>query len=405
MSLLSQIGFGIPRIFFSPDDGTSGGNSLANICTTDNDIQIVSASPKSITPLTVHEVKSLVHPITTLKDRIGAERHDAMKPVASIQYLLIEFEKELLKMLSKQPGIFELISNLPYDELIGFSNATKKLCSLAEDAEMAVLADPTQYDLKRDDINYFIDKQLLGIINTSPRDPELGSIKSISDTISFISDKLDALPQDNKHVQLCKNFCRDIQDHLSLTSRFLNTVKKFDTGYIGEPRVVDVNSSIREALFFFANDNVAAYLKFESIQDFDSRTKDQQLQISIDPDLLCKVWLNMASNSAEACQRSHMNNVPFIILAEPIADTKYIQIKISDKGPGINPEEICDPNMILLRGVSTKATKENQGLGMDIINQIVVSAGGTINVESNYGTSNSGTTITIRFPRSIINTA
>ena len=386
---------GLPRIFYYPDDGTHSGVSSGN--TSSTPVPAKTILPILTSPTTPQEVALSSHPITTLKNRIGAERHDAMKPVISIQFLSIQLKKELCKLLETERGVLELIFNLPDDEIAQFSDATEKLCRLAEQAETIVLNDPTQYESQRKAINNFIDTQLLGIINNSTGFAEPGSIKSISSYMSFISEGLNAFSQTDQ-VQLCTNFCTDILDHLSLTSRFLNTIKKFDSGYIGEPKIVDINSSIRDALLYFANDKVNAYLKLDPLEDFDLRTKEQQLQVLIDPDLLCKVWLNLGTNSAEACIQNGQQGVPFVIIACSSSDKRYTEIKVIDKGPGINPQEIADPSMILLRGVSTKATKENEGLGMDIINQIIVSAGGTIQVESEFGTENSGTTITIRLP-------
>jgi len=95
---------------------------------------------------------------------------------------------------------------------------------------------------------------------------------------------------------------------------------------------------------------------------------------------------------------SHLTGVPFTIKTSLCPDGNFIEVKAIDKGPGIDPAKVSYPNKILERGFSTKSGKENQGLGMDIIKQIIEEAGGSINVDSEFDTDNSGTTITIKLP-------
>ena len=111
-------------------------------------------------------------------------------------------------------------------------------------------------------------------------------------------------------------------------------------------------------------------------------------EVSIDPDRMKQVFLNLYLNAIEAMQNGGTLSVE--LRRNEVANN--IEIRISDTGKGIKEADlphVFDPYF------TTKSS--GTGLGLAIVHKIIESHGGTVRVKSRHGT---GTTVTIILPSS-----
>ena len=109
----------------------------------------------------------------------------------------------------------------------------------------------------------------------------------------------------------------------------------------------------------------------------------------LDTDRFSEVLINLLDNAVDAC-----SNGDRIFISTELngLETKQIQLRISDTGPGIPPDQI---DRVFDPFFSTKAVGEGTGLGLAISRQIVEEHGGQIDLEQ---TSELGTTFKISLP-------
>jgi two-component system sensor histidine kinase HydH len=109
-------------------------------------------------------------------------------------------------------------------------------------------------------------------------------------------------------------------------------------------------------------------------------------EVSIDPDRMNQVFLNLYLNGIEAMEEGGTLSVGLY----PDDGGKQMKISVSDTGAGINKEDlvhIFDPYF------TTK--QSGTGLGLAIVHKIIESHKGEVKVESEPG---KGTTVTIILP-------
>jgi two-component system sensor histidine kinase HydH len=109
-------------------------------------------------------------------------------------------------------------------------------------------------------------------------------------------------------------------------------------------------------------------------------------EVSIDPDRMNQVLLNLYLNGIEAMEDGGTLSVEL----NPDEDRKQIRIVVSDTGIGINKEDLIhvfDPYF------TTK--QSGTGLGLAIVHKIIESHNGEMKVESD---PEKGTTVTIILP-------
>jgi signal transduction histidine kinase len=113
-------------------------------------------------------------------------------------------------------------------------------------------------------------------------------------------------------------------------------------------------------------------------------TSQEQPAISVDPDRMKRVFINLIENAIDAMPRGGTFTI----------DTKesngHMEISVSDTGTGI-PENIMET---LWKPMQTTKAK-GMGLGLPIVKRIVEAHGGEISVKTRPG---EGTTFMIRLP-------
>jgi two-component system, NtrC family, nitrogen regulation sensor histidine kinase NtrY len=115
-------------------------------------------------------------------------------------------------------------------------------------------------------------------------------------------------------------------------------------------------------------------------------TQPDNLELSIDPDLVEQVLINLIRNAIQSmsCQSEKQ-----LALLARIDETGRVWIEVSDNGPGI-PQEI--QQRIFIPFFTTK--EDGSGIGLSLSRQIMRLHGGTITCRSREG---QGTTFALRF--------
>ena len=120
--------------------------------------------------------------------------------------------------------------------------------------------------------------------------------------------------------------------------------------------------------------------------EFERRFADLLPPVSVDPEQLRRVVINLVDNAIEAMERR--GRVTLELGHDPA--NHLVRMVVADDGPGIPPSE---RDKLFLPYYSTK--KRGSGLGLAIVRRIVVEHGGTIDVGHNQPR---GTRFTIELP-------
>ena len=126
--------------------------------------------------------------------------------------------------------------------------------------------------------------------------------------------------------------------------------------------------------------------------------------ICSDPTVIYQVLMNLCSNAADAMEQTggailiRMQNI-FLDSAMPdippdVASGKYIQLMVTDTGPGINPAVI---NRIFDPYFTTKEVGKGTGMGLAVVQGIVKSHNGAVAISNRPGR---GATFTVYLPLS-----
>ena len=160
----------------------------------------------------------------------------------------------------------------------------------------------------------------------------------------------------------------------------VQSLKTFSRSNYEKPVETDVNECLRAALKVASNE---LKYKCEVKTDFDNLPK-----IINNPGHLLQIFMNLLINSAQAIETRGIVTVESKLLANQL-----IQIKISDTGSGISPENM---SKLFTPFFSTKPVGVGTGLGLSVSYGLIQNMGGTISVESKL---NQGTTFIIQLPK------
>jgi nitrogen fixation/metabolism regulation signal transduction histidine kinase len=176
----------------------------------------------------------------------------------------------------------------------------------------------------------------------------------------------------------------DLQEGLNTienrTKGLINFINAYrDYTNIPQPKLQDIKLS--ELL-----DHVSQLMKVELRKNNISfKCTSDNITLSIDPDLIEMVLINLVKNGIEA---SVSNESP-IVSVIGLATENSVSISISDNGDGIIPEAI---DKIFIPFFSTKKT--GSGIGLSLSRQIMQLHQGTLTVKSSVG---KGSTFVMRF--------
>lgn len=196
-----------------------------------------------------------------------------------------------------------------------------------------------------------------------------------------------------------------VQQHLEQIARASRRAKNIVKQILAFSRKSDAGRTIVDIRWII--DETVGLLKFSTTQQIDirwnARAKGVNTAILADPNQIQQALLNLCTNSIHAMRDRKgileigldvvdltESNTPAGLKAEP---GSYVKIRVSDTGHGISDEilpRIFDPYF------TTKERSEGTGLGLSVVEGIVKSHNGAIQVRSQPG---SGTVFDIFLPR------
>ncbi len=172
----------------------------------------------------------------------------------------------------------------------------------------------------------------------------------------------------NNEAQRCKTIVRGLLD-------FAREKKP-------EIKKISVNELINSTLKLLKTQAIFLNVNLHLILD------DTLPQIDIDPGQIQQVLINIIMNGVEAME----GKGDLVIKSEFSQDKKFVQVSISDTGPGIPAEHI---KKIFEPFFTTKGASHGVGLGLSISKRIIDDHKGTIEVFSEVG---KGATFVIKLP-------
>ena len=200
-------------------------------------------------------------------------------------------------------------------------------------------------------------------------------LASLSGSIQFLREDL---PYDPDRDRLMDIILREADRLGALVNDFLMFAKPQP----GQVKIVDLNSAIREILNIFAADH-RRRKRIEVVEDL-----ADGVFIEIDPEHLRQVLWNLLLNADEAIEGEGR----ITVVMQPL-NKSHVCIRITDTGCGITEETIktiFDPFFT--------AKPKGNGLGLSIVQRIITSYNGLIDVQSTPG---QGTTFEIQLPKQV----
>ncbi len=169
----------------------------------------------------------------------------------------------------------------------------------------------------------------------------------------------------------------------AIVNRFLGIARRAEA----RRELCRADDLIKQALDLVSNDFVIHQVKVET------RFDPALPSILADPQDLSQVFLNLFTNASQAMAEAHgRGTLSVSTTLAPDQDGSWVEVRVSDDGPGIAPEHlprIFDPFY------TTKSLGQRTGLGLTICHRIVTELGGTLTCESVVG---QGATFIVRLP-------
>ena len=199
-----------------------------------------------------------------------------------------------------------------------------------------------------------------------------------------ISEKLDSIAELEGEIDIdfllddSENLIKESQEGSERIKKIVIDLKDFAHPGDQELKYADLNHNLESTLNIVWNE-----LKYKA-----TVTKDygDLPEVQCYPQQINQVFMNLLLNAAQSIEKH--GEIRIVTRAVD----GYVEIKISDTGPGIPKEDlskIFDPFF------TTKGVGKGTGLGLNIAYNIIKKHKGTIDVESTVG---KGTTFTIRIP-------
>ena len=214
----------------------------------------------------------------------------------------------------------------------------------------------------------------------------MNSITPISSLASTVNDMLHTAPADGLATP-SPEYMEDIR-------QAVGTIEKRSQGLL---RFVDAYRNLthiprplfRQCLLIEIFSRVHTLLQsqiHDSCVEWASIIEPESLELSVDPDLLEQVLINLVRNALQSMASQETRKLTLLARSD---NTGHVLIDVSDNGPGV-PRDMLQ--RIFIPFFTTK--EEGSGIGLSLSRQIMRLHGGTITCRSVEG---GGTTFTLRF--------
>ena len=165
----------------------------------------------------------------------------------------------------------------------------------------------------------------------------------------------------------------DIRISSERISELVGAVKNFTfMDKDSDRQMVDVHTGIRNTLTMLNHKLKKANVKV--IDDYDDTTPNVRAL----PGELNQVWTNIIDNAIDAMEVNGKGNLTITSKH----DARFVKVYIKDDGPGI-PENIRE--RIFAPFFTTKEMGKGSGLGLDVVNRIMLQHNGSVKVNSQPG--------------------
>jgi PAS domain S-box-containing protein len=232
-------------------------------------------------------------------------------------------------------------------------------------------------------------------INLSPLISEkLDSIRRLSASLSHeINNPLNVIVnylyiiENTKDDEKRKQYIKTLNYEVERIACILNWLLDFSSYMHGDISAIDVDDEIKKAIELVQNDFISKNISisFKECGNCIVPFTEGQLQRAV---------MNLLLNAKDAVMDIERDAT---IKIETIQNESYIEIRVSDNGIGIPPENlerIFDPFY------TTKSFTNHRGIGLPMTHRIIESHGGKMYVDSSV---NKGTTVKICLTRGRIN--
>ena len=198
-------------------------------------------------------------------------------------------------------------------------------------------------------------------------------LSSIKGFATYFRERYRDVPEDQKTAEI-------MVQEVERLNRVIGQLLEFARPMSVRKRATSLQTVIQHSLKMIERDAQAKNINIKM------NLSPEVQEVSIDPDRINQVFLNLYLNGIEAMEDGGTLSVDLY----PDEDGRQIKIAVSDTGTGINKEDlvhIFDPYF------TTK--QSGTGLGLAIVHKIIESHKGEVKVESEPET---GTTVTIILP-------
>ncbi|HEX5154046.1 MAG TPA: ATP-binding protein [Parafilimonas sp.] len=165
----------------------------------------------------------------------------------------------------------------------------------------------------------------------------------------------------------------DIRTSSERISELIGAVKNFTfMDKDADRQMVDIHSGIKNTLIML--NHKLRKLNINVVENFD----DSIPKIKALPGELNQVWTNIIDNAIDAMESNGKGNLEIT----SAHDARFVKVFIKDNGPGIPEnikEKIFDPFF------TTKEMGKGSGLGLDVVNRIMIQHNGDVKVKSEPG--------------------
>lgn len=168
---------------------------------------------------------------------------------------------------------------------------------------------------------------------------------------------------------------------LNLTAQLIRQFTTFSDNYLPQKSQVQLRRLIEEVL---ARDLAPVGIRYQI------RADEEELALTLDPDLVRQVFVNLAKNAVDAMGTSGRVEVCIERVdgsdeaartGQPVPSGELARITFQDSGPGLAPsiiDQVFDPYF----STKQKGAQKGMGLGLTIVHSIVKKHGGLVWLES-----------------------
>jgi signal transduction histidine kinase len=181
------------------------------------------------------------------------------------------------------------------------------------------------------------------------------------------------------------------EESLHLLEHFLDEMRNYSKSVEHAKKREEVTKIIKDA----TQTATGGYTSDTEIPDIFVMYSRPDLEVYVAKHQIVMAVTNCLKNSLEALRDNPVEGrTPKIDIASSHVDGGLVEIRISDNGPGVHPDDLEKLKMFW-PGKKSPTKPNGTGFGLPIVKKYIAANGGTVNLESEEG---QGMTVIIRLP-------